>query len=70
VVLAASGAGERDGAKRGKIEKRDFASSMGHSGKGIRVTEQLEAVGGARGRGGVNYGHSQTVGRGGRRGRQ
>jgi hypothetical protein len=36
---------------RGKEEESDFASSMGHSGEGIRVTGQLEAVGGARGHG-------------------
>jgi hypothetical protein len=35
--------------ERGKEEESDFASSMGHSGEGIRVTGRLEAVGGARG---------------------
>jgi hypothetical protein len=36
---------------RGKEEESNFASSMGHSGEGIRVIGQLEAVGGACGRG-------------------
>jgi hypothetical protein len=43
---------------------------MGHSGEGIRVIGWLEAVGRARGRDSVNRGRGQTVGGGGRRGRQ
>jgi hypothetical protein len=49
-VVAASGAGARDGVERGKEEESDFASSMDHNGKGIRVTGRLEVVGSARGR--------------------
>jgi hypothetical protein len=52
VVVAASGAGAHDEEEWAKEEKSDFASSMGHNGEGIRVTVQLEAAGGARGRGG------------------
>jgi hypothetical protein len=63
VLVAASRAGACNGAERGKEEKSDFTSSMGHNGEGIRVTRRLEAVGGARGRG-------QTVGRGGHQGWQ
>jgi hypothetical protein len=70
VVVAASGAGARDGAERGKEEKSDFTLLMGHIGKGIRVTGRLEAVGSARGRDGLNRGCGQTVGGGGWWGRQ
>jgi hypothetical protein len=62
------GAGKSE--KAGKEEESDLASSMGHSGEGIRVTGRLEAMGIARERDGVNRGRGQTVGGGGRRGRQ
>jgi hypothetical protein len=55
-VEVTSRAGARDGVERGREEQSDFASSMGHSGEGIRVTGWLEAVGGAHGRGSVNRG--------------
>jgi hypothetical protein len=51
-TAAASGAEEQVRAReRGKEEERDFTSSMGHNGEGIRVTGWLEAVGDARGHG-------------------
>jgi hypothetical protein len=51
-AATASGAEERVRVReRGKEEESDSASLMGHSGGGIRVTGQLEAVGGARERG-------------------
>jgi hypothetical protein len=40
-VEVASGAGARDGAERGTEEESDFALSMGHNSKGIRVTGGL-----------------------------
>jgi hypothetical protein len=50
-AATASGAEELVRAReRGKEQESDFTSSMGHSSEGIRVTGQLEAVGGARGR--------------------
>jgi hypothetical protein len=62
------GAGESE--RAGKEEESDFTSSMGHSGEGIRVTWRLEAMGIVHERDGVNRGCGQTVGGGGRRGRQ
>jgi hypothetical protein len=70
VVVAASRVGASDGAEQEKDDESDFTSSMGHSGEGIRVIGWLEAVGRARGRDSVNRGRGQTVGGGGRRGRQ
>jgi hypothetical protein len=44
-VATASGAEKRVRAReRRKEEESDFASSLGHSGEGIRVTRQLEAA--------------------------
>jgi hypothetical protein len=51
-AATASGAEEQVRAReRGKEEESDFTLSMGHNGKGIRVTRRLEAVGSARGHG-------------------
>jgi hypothetical protein len=50
--------------ERGKEEESDFASLMGHSGEGIRVTGQLEAVHvSVENRGGVRPGAAAVCGR-------
>jgi hypothetical protein len=54
------GAGKSE--KAGKEKESDFASSMGHSGEGIRVTGRLEARGIARERDGMNRGRRRSAG--------